>query len=113
MDKVEEYKQLKSADKLIKQRLIRLKADLMSQLVDGRVGNLKLQERNLTTFNEDRVWELMDRYGIPHAEFTYKVPYPPAIEQLYLDGRLTDADLRYIREPKYSYVLVEEEVEDV
>jgi len=108
----EHYKQLKESEKLLKKRLAALKEQLLQY--EGPIGTLQVQERNLTSYNEDRVWELMDRYGIAHSDFTSKRPDPLLIEQLYLEGRLTDADLRYIRDPKYSYALVDaKEVPDV
>lgn len=111
-DLAEEYRQLRAAKKTIEKRLERLKEVLISDIKVGRVTSLAIQERNLTAFDNDRVWQLMDRYGIPHKDFTMKTIAPSLVEQLYWEGRISDDDLRYIRTPKYSYVLVDAEEDE-
>lgn len=106
----EEYRQLRKTKNVVEARMAALKDILLKhQDKSGHIaGDLKVQERDLTTFDENRVWELMDRYAIPHSEFTVKTVAPSLVEQLYYEGRISDVDLRYIREPKYAYALVDD-----
>lgn len=113
-DIAQEYRQLKASKRFLETRIAELKKLLLPEVEAGRVTSLKVEERNRTSFDEARVHEVMKHVGIAEEFYTSRTVDPAQVEAIYYEGRLTDADLRYIREPKYSYALVDaKEVENV
>lgn len=107
-EKIEEYKFLRKSKKALEKRLAELRSQILPQLGTEPCNGLIAQQRDLTTFDEDKVWDIVTSRNLDMMKL---VPDPDKIECLYLVGAIDDNDLRYIRVPKYSYALVE--VEDV
>lgn len=119
--KVQEYHRLKTLKKAVEDRLSKLGDDLKRALPPGesQIGTFKvnIQVRDRTTLDEDAALALIaakndDGLWNDCVEKIEKV-HSGAVEQAYLEGRLTDADLRAIRKPQYSLALTTEVVDDV
>lgn len=105
-EKVEQYKLLKQGKKTLEKRLLELRQDIVPYL-EVPCNGLERQVRDLTTFDEHKVHQLMDSKGVPRLKYCYYAIHPDSIEALYHAGVLSDSDLRYIRAPKYTYALIE------
>ena len=105
-NKIEQWKSLKSIRKTLDSKLDVLRKDILENLGDGPVYGVQKQVRDLTSLDEEAAWEILEQVA-DTPSFTKLVLDPDKIEGLYLEGLLTDTDLRAIRNPKYIEARVE------
>ena len=115
--RITQYKSLKGMRRTLDARLEKLRSEILPDIGDGPVLGLKKQTRDVTTLNEEVTWEILDHLHaagkIKLEDYTRVTLDPSKIEGLYLEGVLSDNDLRQIREPKYVEALVEVKEDDV
>lgn len=108
---IEQWKGLKAQKKLLDERLDFLRARILKDIGEGPVEGVQKQTRDHTTLNEAVAWEILDGIAevknLSEEDYTKLVLDPDKIEGLYLEGILTDEDLRQMREPKFTEALVE------
>ena len=116
----EQYINLKRQEKLIKSRIEKLRERLTARLladpnhyVDTASGRLKLQTRVGKPKVDDHILEQLLVDKNLHIDAMKRVVDHDAVEQLYLNGKLTDDDLRSIGvEPTVTLALIVEEIDE-
>lgn len=112
--KVEEYYKLKVVRDGLDERLKELSNQIKKSLSEGEhsFGKyiVEIQVRDRTSLDEFVAEDVLIRLGLwPNASKV--VVDPDAVESLYLQGLISDTDLREMREAKYSTALIIREVE--
>jgi hypothetical protein len=109
--KIEQWKGLKAMRKTLDERLDVLRKQILADIGEGPVYGVQKQVRDHTSLNEEAAWEILAQAcGLENLDmeaYSKRVLDPDKIEGLYLEGILTDTDLRLMREPKYVEALVE------
>lgn len=103
---IEQWKKLKYMRKTLDARLTLLREQILEGIGEGPVNGVQKQLRDLTSLDEEVAWEILEQVA-DAPSFTKLVLDPDKIEGLYLEGVLSDNDLRQIRKPKYVEALVE------
>lgn len=112
--KVEEYHKLKTVRDGLDERLKELSTQIKKELSEGEHSfgkyTAEIQIRDRTSLDELAAEEILIRLGLwPNA--TKIVVDPDAVESLYLQGMISDNDLREMRKPQYSTALITKEVD--
>lgn len=112
--KVEEYHKLKTVREGLDERIKELSDQIKKQLSEGEHSfgkySAEIQVRDRTSLDEFAAEEVLLRLGLwPNASKV--VVDPDAVESLYLQGYISDADLREMRQAKYSTALITREVD--
>ena len=110
-DKIEQWKRLKAMRKTLDERLNFLREQILADIGEGPVCGVQKQIRDHTSLDEQAAWEILEQAceleNLDAEAYSTRTLDPDKIEGLYLEGILTDADLRAIRSPKYVEALVE------
>ena len=112
--KVEEYHKLKKMREGLDARIKTLGDQIKSQLSEGehKFGRylVNIQVKDRTVLDELAAEGVLLRLRLwPNA--TKTVIDPDAVESLYLQGMISDAELREMRKPQYSTALITKEVD--
>lgn len=109
-----EYKKLKGMQDQLQERVLELRKRINNKMehqsyMDGKYVyqndalKAELITVDRTTLDEHRAAEVLYNKGL---NWCFKeVPDPDLVEQAYLQGLLTDSDLRYMRNPQYTKAL--------
>lgn len=113
-----EYARLNEMKKQLDVRLDELNKQLKDTLDEGthKFGDFELtvQVKDRTTLDEEAALALFLNKPVGVYEFCTERRIsvnPEYVEQAYLNGMLTDSDLRAIRKPQYSVALIAKRVE--
>jgi hypothetical protein len=111
--KVTEYHKLKMMRDSLAGRIEELSKQIKAELPQGKhtFGDLSLeiQVRDRTAIDELAAEEILMGLGL-WDECAKQVVDPGAVEGMYLEGKITDHDLRQMRKPQYSVALITKEV---
>lgn len=110
--KIKTYQSLKDQSILLENRIAELREQILKDLDTDiyEFENLKvqIQRKDLTTYNVHALADLLTDKGL-HDCFRM-IPDEEFVEQAYYEGKLTDSDLRSVREVKKQIALVVERV---
>lgn len=97
-------------DKRLEELSKQLKAELDEGTYELEDAKLSVQVRNRTEFNEDAAWDLVESRPELYEMLVDNFINKSFVEQAYLAGHISDAELRELRKPQYSVALVVESV---
>jgi hypothetical protein len=115
MNDIEQYAKLKSLRDDLDARLKELAERIKLALPEGKHVSgdyeVTVQVKDLTKLDLDATHDLANRKGWVWQDYCTPVPDPALIEQAYLNGEITDTDIRGLRKPKYTTALIVKRVD--
>lgn len=103
--KIKLYKNLKQLEAGLKEKLEQLRLDILQELPESHPYK---QARVRTSYNEEALADILIEKGL---DWCFKsIPDESLVTQAYINGELTDSDLRDIRETTRYEALVIKDV---